>query len=155
MQDKCLFHAFCCIFSGKNCIFLTICPMRRNVVSNSNNCVTFYMKYRPTLQVTIIQIIIKTSNIMNTGKVLLGFLAGIATGAILGVLFAPAKGSSTRKKIVHRSDEYLTEMGEKFDEFIDGITKKFDSAKEEAARLADNGKTKVEAAENKFIATVK
>ena len=92
---------------------------------------------------------------MNTAKVLIGFLAGITTGAILGVLFAPGKGSSTRKKIVHRSDEYLTEMGEKFDDFIDSVTKKFDSAKEEAVRLADNGKTKLEAADNKFIANVK
>ena len=36
---------------------------------------------------------------MKTGKVLLGLLAGIATGALMGILFAPEKGEVTRKRI--------------------------------------------------------
>lgn len=35
---------------------------------------------------------------MNSGKVVLGALAGLAAGALLGILFAPDKGSETRKK---------------------------------------------------------
>jgi gas vesicle protein len=92
---------------------------------------------------------------MGNGKMLLGVLVGLSTGALLGILFAPAKGTSTRKKIAHRSDEYLSELGEKFDDFIDGISKKFDSAKDEANRLAENGKSKLEDAEGKFRAAVK
>jgi gas vesicle protein len=92
---------------------------------------------------------------MNKGNVLLGLVVGISAGAILGVLFAPGKGSSTRKKISQKSDEYLNELGEKFDEFIGSITKKFENAKEEAIRLVENGKTKVEEAEGKFISGVK
>ena len=31
---------------------------------------------------------------MNSGKALLGVMAGIATGAVIGVLFAPEKGTN-------------------------------------------------------------
>jgi gas vesicle protein len=92
---------------------------------------------------------------MNSGKVLLGFLSGLVSGAILGVLFAPGKGSSTRKKIAHRSDEYLTELGEKFDDFVDSVTKKVDDAKEEAVRLAEKGKKNLEAMDGKSVSNFK
>ncbi|WP_395063419.1 YtxH domain-containing protein [Flavobacterium sp.] len=36
---------------------------------------------------------------MKNSNVVLGILGGAAVGALLGVLFAPAKGSETRKKI--------------------------------------------------------
>jgi gas vesicle protein len=37
---------------------------------------------------------------MNSGKVLLGLFAGIAAGALLGILFAPEKGVGNPKKII-------------------------------------------------------
>ena len=43
---------------------------------------------------------------MNTGKVLLGVLAGVAAGALVGILFAPAKGSRTRKRIYKKGEDY-------------------------------------------------
>lgn len=36
---------------------------------------------------------------MSTGKLVSGLLAGLAVGSILGILFAPEKGSETRNKI--------------------------------------------------------
>lgn len=41
---------------------------------------------------------------MKTGNVLLCVLAGTAVGTILGVLFAPEKGSSARKKIIRKAE---------------------------------------------------
>ncbi|MCL4481924.1 MAG: YtxH domain-containing protein, partial [Bacteroidetes bacterium] len=41
---------------------------------------------------------------MNTGKVLLGVLAGVAAGALIGILFAPAKGSRTRRRILKKGE---------------------------------------------------
>ena len=37
---------------------------------------------------------------MESSKVVLGVIGGVAVGALLGVLFAPDKGSKTRKKIL-------------------------------------------------------
>lgn len=62
---------------------------------------------------------------MGSGKVLLGVLAGVAVGATLGILFAPDKGSATRKKISKKGDEYTEELKEKFNEFLDSISEKF------------------------------
>ena len=56
---------------------------------------------------------------MSSGKVLLGVLAGVAAGALLGVLFAPDKGWNTRKRISKKADEYMDGLREKFDEFLD------------------------------------
>ena len=84
---------------------------------------------------------------MGKGKVLLGVLAGVAVGATLGILFAPDKGSSTRKKISKKGDDYADELGEKFNEFIDSITKKFEAMREEAAGVTENGTSKTEKAE--------
>lgn len=83
---------------------------------------------------------------MDSGKVLLGVLAGVAVGATLGILFAPDKGSVTRKKIAAKGDDYAEGLEEKFNELIEGVTKQFEAVKEEAARMAENGKTKTEEA---------
>ena len=49
---------------------------------------------------------------MSTGKVLLGVLAGVAAGAMLGILFAPDKGSNTRKKISKKGEDYADAVKE-------------------------------------------
>jgi gas vesicle protein len=79
---------------------------------------------------------------MRTGKVLLGTLAGLAIGAIAGILFAPEKGSTTRKQIMDKGDDYVDELKSKVDEFSDSLTEKFKSTKEDAERLVDKGKAK-------------
>ena len=92
---------------------------------------------------------------MQSGKILLGILAGVAVGATLGILFAPGRGSSTRKKIARKSDQYASELGEKFNDFIGGITGKFETFMEEAVSLAEEGKEKTEEIEAEVVSAVK
>lgn len=77
---------------------------------------------------------------MSSGKVLLGVFAGAAIGAALGILFAPDKGSETRRKIAEKSNEYADGLGDKLNEFFEAITEKFESIKEEALHITENGK---------------
>jgi len=81
---------------------------------------------------------------MSTGKVLLGVLGGLAAGALLGILFAPAKGSDTRKKISKKTEDFTDEIKEKFNEFIETISEKFESVKEEASDLSEKQNAKAE-----------
>ena len=80
---------------------------------------------------------------MKSGKVLLGALAGLAAGAVLGILFAPEKGSKTRKKIARKGSDYVEELGEKFNDMVNTMSQKIDTLKEEAATLVENGKAAV------------
>lgn len=47
---------------------------------------------------------------MSRGKIILGALAGIAAGALVGILFAPDKGAETRKKIIHKGEDYVDSL---------------------------------------------
>ena len=60
----------------------------------------------------------------NTGKILTAVAAGAAAGAILGILFAPDKGTETRRKI--------NEQGKKIAE---GVKDKFKKGREKLHEL--------------------
>lgn len=81
---------------------------------------------------------------MSTGKILLGMLAGLAAGSLLGILFAPDKGSETRKKISKKGEDYADGIKEQFDDILDGISEKFGKVKEEVTDFADKVKAKAE-----------
>jgi gas vesicle protein len=83
-------------------------------------------------------------SIMSSGKLLLGILGGVAAGALLGILFAPDKGSVTREKISKKGDDYADGLKEKFDEFVDSFFEKFEKIKEEYAEFVEEGKTRSE-----------
>lgn len=53
----------------------------------------------------------KDSN--DTVKIIGALLAGAAVGGILGVLFAPDKGSETRKKIISGAKDFADDMKSK------------------------------------------
>ena len=65
---------------------------------------------------------------MNTsGKILAAVAAGIAAGAVLGILFAPDKGSETRRKINEQGKKFADDVKDKFNKGKD----KFKDLKED------------------------
>lgn len=79
---------------------------------------------------------------MSTGQVLLGTLTGFAIGAITGILFAPDKGSATRKQIMDKSDDYAHELKSKYEELRDSLNQKIESTKRDAEGLMEKGRAK-------------
>jgi gas vesicle protein len=61
-----------------------------------------------------------------------GILLGTAVGAALGILFAPDKGSETRKKISAKGHDLTDGMKEKFNAFLDSIKTEYEAVKEKA-----------------------
>jgi gas vesicle protein len=72
---------------------------------------------------------------MNAGKTMWGALGLFAGGAVVGVLFAPAKGKDTRKRIVDTTNGYAEEIKTKADNLMESITETIDIVKDEADKL--------------------
>lgn len=81
---------------------------------------------------------------MNSGKVLLSVLAGAAAGALVGILFAPHRGTVTRKKIARQSGAYADSVKEKLSEIVDSITEKLEKVKGEVTDYAEQKMHKTE-----------
>jgi len=52
----------------------------------------------------------------NTSKIIIAAAAGAVAGAVLGILFAPDKGSETRKKIADQKKKFADDIKSKFGE---------------------------------------
>jgi len=74
---------------------------------------------------------------MSAGKILIGFVIAMATGAVLGMLFAPEKGSTTRKKLSKQGSRYMGAVKSTAQDAVAMLEEKVDSVKESAAGLSD------------------
>lgn len=70
---------------------------------------------------------------MSASKVVFGFLAGAAVGSILGILYAPDKGTETRKKITDSSSDLTDSLKTKFSDFVDNMKDTYQGVKDNIA----------------------
>ena len=71
-----------------------------------------------------------------SSKLLTGFLAGV----VVGILFAPDKGSETRKKISQKGKD----LKNRFNDFVDSISEEFNSFKEDVEETSQKVKPKAQ-----------
>jgi len=81
---------------------------------------------------------------MRAKGVVIGVLAGLAVGALIGILFAPDKGSEVRGKIAKKGEDYLDSIKGSIDSLLDGISTRVSKVKEDAADIIDSRKAKRE-----------
>lgn len=87
----------------------------------------------------------------NQGKSLIAFLAGIAAGSAIGVLFAPEKGEVTRDKISTNLGDYrdqlknfITELRERGEEVALEYVGGDNNAKAEGKKVVNEARQKAE-----------
>lgn len=70
------------------------------------------------------------NNQSRAGVIVGSLVVGAAIGGILGVLFAPDKGSNTRKKIAGKTEDFTNSMRDKLNSLVGDAKKEIQEVKE-------------------------
>lgn len=88
----------------------------------------------------------------NRVKILLGFAAGAAAGAIAGILLAPEKGKVTRQNLSQKTSDLSGDVAEKFQKGVDKFNSFTQSAFSLVNKYSENNGSQVN--ENSFGTTI-
>jgi gas vesicle protein len=80
----------------------------------------------------------------SSSKTLVAFLAGVATGAVIGILYAPDKGEVTRDRLSYRLSKYREQLEQLIADLIDGQELPDSLAKTEGKKVVDEARDKAE-----------
>lgn len=74
---------------------------------------------------------------MKNSELAIGILAGLAIGTVFGVLFAPAKGCETRKKIADKGTDLKNLITDSSEQLGGKISQTFETLKSETQNILD------------------
>ena len=79
-----------------------------------------------------------------SGRDLTFFLTGIATGTILGLLYAPEKGMVTRDRLSYRLSKYREQLQRLLNDILESADLPENFSKTEGQRVVDDAREKAE-----------
>lgn len=85
---------------------------------------------------------------MSTTKVLMGFVAGAAVGALAGILFAPDSGPNTRKRIQDKAGDLGDAAKESINGLVDSVKNAYSGAKDKVEEFGDHARAEMTSARN-------
>lgn len=87
---------------------------------------------------------------MSPSKMVLSVIGSVAAGALMGVLFAPEKGSETRKKIKSKANDGVDALKDKLDSLLETMNNKCENILEAKDKLIAEGETEFNLVKKEF-----
>lgn len=81
---------------------------------------------------------------MKPSNVVIGIVSGFAAGALVGILFAPDKGSNTRKKIAQKSRDLKDNVKDSFNNFLTSVEDQYQHLVSKTTDVVEERKTDFE-----------